>query len=77
MYVCSIPSASSQSRVQRDVTAAAAIVFPVAIYYCWLVSDEGSKLTQLGVICNLFTILFYASPLSTMVSGLCRYLGTS
>ena len=41
---------------------------PIALYYTFLVSEVSTVLTQLGIICNFFTICFFASPLSTMVS---------
>ncbi len=58
----------SQPRVQRDVTVAMVIVVPVVVYYTCIATGESSRLVQLGLICNFFTILFFASPLTTMVS---------
>lgn len=48
---------------------ALSIVLTVVGYYRLVASDYSSSMNQLGIICNFFTICFFASPLSTMVSG--------
>ena len=55
--------------VQRDVSVAAVIILPTTIYYSFFAADHATVMTQLGVICNFFTIMFFASPLSTMVKS--------
>jgi uncharacterized protein with PQ loop repeat len=54
--------------VRRDFIVAALIVSSIAAYFSLFASDQGSSITQLGLVCNFFTICFFASPLSTMVS---------
>lgn len=45
------------------------IVLSVVAYYGVLSSSQHEAImNQLGIICNFFTICFFASPLSTMVS---------
>ena len=58
----------TQYGIRRDFTIAVAIVLPIVLYYSIFVSEMSTILTQLGIICNFFTICFFASPLSTMVS---------
>lgn len=52
--------------IRRDFLLALAVVSTVILYYTKFVSDQTSRTTQLGVACNIGSILFFASPLSTM-----------
>lgn len=63
-----------QYYVRRDFVTAASIVFSTIAYYFLFVSDQTTAITHLGIICNFFTICFFASPLSTMVSSKFRRL---
>ena len=40
----------------------------VIIYSNYFITDNDAALFRLGLLCNFFTVLFFASPLSTMVS---------
>ena len=59
-----------QFTLRRDCGVALCIVLPVTSYFyifpvVWLYDPD---INYLGIVCNIFTILFFASPLSTMVS---------
>ena len=67
--LCSPHAHVSQYFVRRDFAAALVIVLSVVAYYIVLTSSQHQAImNQLGIICNFFTICFFASPLSTMVS---------
>ena len=61
-----------QYKIQRDFLAALMTVVCISLYYAFLVSDHMTVTSQLGIICNICTILFFASPLLTMVTSLTR-----
>ena len=43
----------------------------VILYCCYIASDHDTALFHLGVLSNFFTVMFFASPLSTLVHNLC------
>ena len=56
--------------------AALLFIFAVIVYCYYLVSDNNTALFHLGLLCNFFTVMFFASPLSTMVCNLiCKITG--
>lgn len=57
-----------QFAVKRDTAIASAIVLAALLYFTKLAGDSDTSLFYLGLLCNVFTILFFASPLSTLVS---------
>ncbi len=61
------PDTPSQKPLIRDIVITGAIVGTVMIYV-FLLANSRVRLSHLGVIANFFTICFFASPLSTMVS---------
>ena len=49
-------------------TGAAFLFIAAVIVYCYyFASDNNTALFRLGLLCNFFTVMFFASPLSTMV----------
>ncbi len=66
MYVHVLPL-FLQYFIRRDFAVALTVVTSLVIYYNYFVSDYHTIVTQLGIICNFFTICFFASPLSTLV----------
>ena len=63
-------SLSLQFKVQRDFVCALATVLSICLYYTFFVSDHDRVVNQMGIVCNFFTILFFASPLINMVRSL-------
>lgn len=59
-----------QFAVKRDTAIASAVVFTSLLYFTKLAGDSDTSLFYLGLLCNVFTILFFASPLSTLVSNI-------
>ena len=57
-----------QYKVQRDVVIALVLVVSIIGYYCIFASHHTTIVRQMGMFCNFFTILFFASPLASMVS---------
>ena len=59
-----------QFKIQRDFTIVLVTVLSISTYYTYLVSDHERVMNQMGVVCNIFTIIFFASPLINMVRSL-------
>ena len=57
-----------QYKVQRDFVISLVLVLSIIGYYCIFASDHTTIVRQMGMFCNFFTILFFASPLASMVS---------
>ncbi|CAI7992076.1 Sugar transporter SWEET1 [Geodia barretti] len=53
-------------KIQRDFTIVLVTVLSISTYYTYLVSDHERVMNQMGVVCNIFTIIFFASPLINM-----------
>jgi len=49
----------------------------VIVYSNYFITDNDAVLFRLGILCNFFTVLFFASPLSTLVSMTWLYLLSS
>ena len=47
--------------------AAALFICAVIVYSYYFVSNHDTALFHLGLLSNFFTVMFFASPLSTMV----------
>lgn len=60
-----------QFYVRRDFAVAVTIIAVVICYFTVFVYEHEKATTQLGIVCNFFTIIFFASPLATMVRQLC------
>jgi solute carrier family 50 protein (sugar transporter) len=58
--------AEMKFKIQRDFVVALAAVLSISLYYTCLVSDHERVINQMGVFCNIFTIIFFASPLISM-----------
>ena len=43
------------------------IIATVVCYFTVFVYESSKATAQLGVVCNFFTIIFFAAPLATMV----------
>ena len=43
------------------------IIASVVCYFTVFVYESSKATAQLGVVCNFFTIIFFAAPLATMV----------
>ena len=56
-----------QTEVSRDAGIAALLVVGVVIYFLLVAENSSRNRAILGVICNIFTVLFFSSPLASMV----------
>ena len=56
-----------QYYVRRDFAIALTIIATVLCYFTMFVYDSAKATSQLGIVCNFFTIIFFAAPLATMV----------
>ncbi len=70
LFVCFI--VVFQYTVRRDVSISLSIIATAIIYFTFFVSEKPVAMARLGIVCNFFTICFFASPLSTMVSSMYR-----
>lgn len=57
----------SQKPLVRDIIITGAVIGAIMLYV-FLIVEGRVRLSHLGLIANFFTICFFASPLSTMVS---------
>ena len=57
-----------QSEVKMHTGVAFLVIMAVIVYSNYFINDNDAVLFRLGLLCNFFTVLFFASPLSTMVS---------
>ena len=49
------------------------IIATVVCYFTVFVFESSKATTQLGLVCNFFTIIFFAAPLATMVTTLATH----
>ena len=68
MLYCDSLVSVLQYKVQRDFVISLVLVLSIIGYYCIFASDHTTIVRQMGMFCNFFTILFFASPLASMVS---------
>ena len=57
----------------QDLAFALMIIATVVCYFTVFVFESSKATTQLGLVCNFFTIIFFAAPLATMVMTLATH----
>jgi len=62
-----LPFPDLQYNVRRDFFLSLSIVVVTIVVFNFIITGKEVVLTRLGLVCNFFTICFFASPLSTMV----------
>jgi hypothetical protein len=60
--------------VRRDFGLALTIIATVVAYFTVFVYDSSKTTAELGIVCNFFTIIFFAAPLATMVTTLATHV---
>ena len=70
MYYWLISVSCFQYYIRRDFALALTIIATVVGYFTVFVYDSSKATAQLGIVCNFFTIIFFAAPLATMVRTL-------
>ena len=53
--------------VGRDAAIATTLICGVVVYFIVVAENHTFNQTILGIICNIFTVLFFSSPLASMV----------
>ena len=59
--------------MHQDFAVAVTIIATVVCYFTVFVFESSKATTQLGLVCNFFTIIFFAAPLATMVTTLATH----
>ena len=62
-YCCLPP----QNKVLRDAGISLALVGVVVVYFLLVVENSHRNQAILGVLCNIFSVLFFVAPLASMV----------
>ncbi|XP_065909210.1 sugar transporter SWEET1-like [Dysidea avara] len=70
LYLCYIVVyfvyTTNKSEVKMHTGVAFLVIMAVIVYSNYFINDNDAVLFRLGLLCNFFTVLFFASPLSTM-----------
>ena len=59
-----------QSLLHKQLIAAYLFMYPILLWVKYNASNKGEAIHVMGVICSMFAVLAYASPLASLVSKL-------